>query len=361
MRKGRSSRRSRGSRPPTGVKVSPSSAEALRTEVGVATTGPRVVVGVPPSDPPPAGSESTPSSVEAKANVDAVASAGSLAVLDRSSEKGAEDEKTREEAEAAQPNETASIEVEGKSTGKRNKKKNKNKGGAKAEHAEGARSEVATDPDQLSVPPIGDLAVDEEFFSEGDVSRLVSDAIEGDALTYADNATRKSEPHVVERRARFARYVKWAVTGAVVVCLAAVARTTMSSKTPTTALRSATVVATETARAVPKAAAQAAAPTADLLAAPEAADPAMEPEPVTGDAKEEKTKSRVFLEKRRIEDAIDAGERSVKLDPTDGEAWLILGAAYQEKGNMVEARRAYSSCVKQAMSGPRHECAKMLR
>ncbi|MDF2695456.1 MAG: hypothetical protein K0S65_3839, partial [Labilithrix sp.] len=84
-------------------------------------------------------------------------------------------------------------------------------------------------------------------------------------------------------------------------------------------------------------------------------------EPVTGDAKEEKSKARSLLEKRKIADAIEAGERSVKLDPSDGESWLILGAAYQEKGNMVEARRAYASCVKEAHTGPRNECAKMLR
>ena len=51
----------------------------------------------------------------------------------------------------------------------------------------------------------------------------------------------------------------------------------------------------------------------------------------------------------------------MKLDATDAEAWLILGAAYQEKGNIAEARRAYASCVKEGKTGPRTECAKMLR
>jgi Flp pilus assembly protein TadD len=59
--------------------------------------------------------------------------------------------------------------------------------------------------------------------------------------------------------------------------------------------------------------------------------------------------------------AIEAGERSVQLDPTDGEAWLILGAAYQTKGDAKEARRCYKSCVEQGKRGPRNECAAMLR
>lgn len=298
-------------------------------------------------------------------------------------------------------------------------KKNKKKGAAKEETAK------AADPDDVSVPPIGDIGVDERFFSEGDVSHHVSDAIEGDALTVLDKARRKSEPHVVERRARFVRYVKWAVAGAALVCLAAVARTTMSSKAPVsvpaTAARGAAVVATaEAPPASPKAAASAAAPMAEPAAAaptstttvtaaepantnaitaepanapavtaepanananaaPAAAEPAnananavvaepaagatpeTKPDEVTGDAKEAKAKARSSLEKRKLADAIEAGERSVKLDPTDGEAWLILGAAYQEKGNITEARRAYASCVKEGKTGPRTECAKMLR
>ena len=304
-------------------------------------------------------------------------------------------------------------------------KKNKKKGAAKGEAAKAA----AAEPDDVSVPPVGDIGVDEKFFSEGEVSHHASDAFEGDAVTVPDKAKRKSEPHVVERRARFVRYVKWAVAAAALLCVAAIARTTMSSKAPVsvpaTAARGAAVVATaEAPPASPKAAASAAAPMAEPTAAAPtstttvtataepananaitaepanapaataepanavaaepanapaaAAEPANAPavvaEPananatpetkadeVTGDAKEAKAKARSSLEKRKIADAIEAGERSVKLDPTDGEAWLILGAAYQEKGNITEARRAYSSCVKEGKTGPRTECAKMLR
>jgi hypothetical protein len=53
------------------------------------------------------------------------------------------------------------------------------------------------------------------------------------------------------------------------------------------------------------------------------------------------------------------GLESVRLDPVDGEAWLILGAAYQMVGDAKEARRAFASCLKEGKRGPRGECAAM--
>jgi Flp pilus assembly protein TadD len=84
-------------------------------------------------------------------------------------------------------------------------------------------------------------------------------------------------------------------------------------------------------------------------------------EPDPAQAAKEKTASRIALERGRLGAAIEAGERSVALDPTDGEAWLILGAAYQTKGNAKDARRCYKTCIEQAKRGPRGECAAMLR
>jgi hypothetical protein len=100
-------------------------------------------------------------------------------------------------------------------------------------------------------------------------------------------------------------------------------------------------------------------------AASEAANPAPA-ETAAGEvdpeqAKKEKTTSRVALERGKLTEAIEAGERSVALDPTDGEAWLILGAAYQTKGNAKEARRCYKACLEQGKRGPRGECSAMLR
>lgn len=101
-------------------------------------------------------------------------------------------------------------------------------------------------------------------------------------------------------------------------------------------------------------------------AAPEAAKPAESAKPAdpatpTKTALEEKKDCQRALDRGKAKDAIAAGERSVALDPTDGEAWLLLGAAYQESGKGGEARRCYTACIKEGKRGPKGECAAMLR
>jgi tetratricopeptide (TPR) repeat protein len=466
MRKGRSSRRNRISRPLIGAKAPPSTADALSGEIRPSASSPRVIISVPSSEPPQA--ERAPSSIEANAPVAAdvgratfdktlagigpsrardserptspppkdeggsytlrskdlastVAFGSSATRFEAKGVDSTSDEATKEEGAGG---EGKAVETETKSDAapdaKSDDAKSETKRDAKSEDVEkgeakdeGAKSKSKSATDEgskisknekkkdgakkedagakaaaeASVPPVGDLD-DEDFFSEADVSRhLAAESVDAtDALTVPDKAKRKAEPAVIERRARFARYVKWAVAGAAIVCLAAVARTSMTSK----ATPPPPVAATEPARtsepAAPKAAEPAATPatTATEVAAAEAppaaaptespsasvaptaerATPRTEDSTVaaaTGDAKEEKTKARMLLERRKVAEAIEAGERSVALDPTDGEAWLILGAAYQEKGNIAAARGAYSSCLKEGKSGPRHECAKMLR
>ena len=71
--------------------------------------------------------------------------------------------------------------------------------------------------------------------------------------------------------------------------------------------------------------------------------------------------ARTELSRGHARQSIEAGERSVALDPTDGEAWLVLGAAYQSKGAVADARRCFKACVSQAKRGPRGECSAMLR
>jgi tetratricopeptide (TPR) repeat protein len=98
--------------------------------------------------------------------------------------------------------------------------------------------------------------------------------------------------------------------------------------------------------------------------APPPATAAAPPSLTAGDkaksAAQEKRDARTLLERYRAKDAILAGERAVALDPTDGEAWLILGAAYQEAGQLDGARRAFQACLKQAKRGPVDECRAML-
>jgi hypothetical protein len=78
-------------------------------------------------------------------------------------------------------------------------------------------------------------------------------------------------------------------------------------------------------------------------------------------AEEAKRLAQRELEKGHTEKAIEAGERSVALDATDAEAWLILGAGYDQRRAYAEARRCFATCVQQATRGPRGECAALLR
>jgi Flp pilus assembly protein TadD len=59
--------------------------------------------------------------------------------------------------------------------------------------------------------------------------------------------------------------------------------------------------------------------------------------------------------------AIQLGEHSVELDPTDADAWLVLGAAYLQRGAFRDARRCFSSCAQEATHGARAEGAALLR
>jgi Flp pilus assembly protein TadD len=102
-------------------------------------------------------------------------------------------------------------------------------------------------------------------------------------------------------------------------------------------------------------AAAVAAPPAETAAPAPTEAPELDPKA----AAKEKNTARTLLERGKHNDAIEAGERSVALDPTDGEAWLILGAAYQEKGDMKNARRSYKACLEQGKRGPKYECAAM--
>jgi tetratricopeptide (TPR) repeat protein len=219
----------------------------------------------------------------------------------------------------------------------------------------------------------------------------------------------KLTPEVARRRANLSRYVKLAVAGASALCLAALVKVAVAhnstdsgrarpvamaaaapppAKTaiPATPLPTETAAAAAPATPPPAETAAAAAPAtpppaetaaaaapataapAETAAAPVAAPaetaaaapaPTEAPELDPKAAAKEKNASRSLLERGKDADAIAAGERSVALDPTDGEAWLILGAAYQEKGDMKNARRSYKACLEQGKRGPKYECAAM--
>jgi tetratricopeptide (TPR) repeat protein len=101
------------------------------------------------------------------------------------------------------------------------------------------------------------------------------------------------------------------------------------------------------------------APSAAPEAMPTVSAAAAEPDPKA--AASAKTEAQRALNRGKLDEAIQAGERSVSLDPTDAQAWLILGAAYQEKGNHKDARRCYKSCLSEGKRGDKSECLAMLR
>lgn len=75
-------------------------------------------------------------------------------------------------------------------------------------------------------------------------------------------------------------------------------------------------------------------------------------------------RSRVKLEKRDVLDAIELGEQAVLHDVKSARAWVVLGAAYQQSGDMTNARRCYRMCVRGTpVSGDksREDCAAMLQ
>ena len=265
-----------------------------------------------------------------------------------------------------------------------------------------------TNPDEESVPPVGDLAVVEKFFSEGDLGAHVAASAREDVSDVLDEITAekakaKLAPHVVRRRARFVRVVTWIAGGASALCLVAVVRTVLTPSTsPITTARAAVVTTAEPAPAPvapapvtpaseapkeeekPAAVAAVAAvaerkeeaakqdPKAEAkVEAPTEAKPAVETAESgvaarsaaeqKASALAEKNKARSALESGRLSQAIEAGERSVAADPTDGEAWLLLGAAYQERGKLADARRCYAACIKEGKRGPKGECAAMLQ
>jgi hypothetical protein len=112
----------------------------------------------------------------------------------------------------------------------------------------------------------------------------------------------------------------------------------------------------------PELALPAAAPAASVQSSPPPAAAA----PGTGvadasDAVALKREAQQALEHSKVSLAIEVGQRAVEADPADAETWLILGAAYLQRGHYKEARGCFRSCLEQATEGPRSECKALLR
>ncbi len=265
--------------------------------------------------------------------------------------------------------------------------------------------------------------VAERFFEEGARSErdmmASRDQVQSDAGLELDSmdekAAYKMRPEVRARRARNARYVMWATGFSVLLLVVGLVKHKMARGEQDVARggsAAAEITAPGSAGDTPKVedkgpmAAAAAPAAADPQAAPGAAGevkpaegkpeevkpaagevkadeakgeakadqakpadpsaagaaPATDTPPVSDKtAAQEKHDCQVALEHSAFKKSIEAGERSVALDPTDAEAWLLLGAAYQSLGNGAEARRAFSSCLKEGKKGPVGECRAMMR
>lgn len=174
-----------------------------------------------------------------------------------------------------------------------------------------------------------------------------------------------------ERRRGVARYIASAVVVAGVLGIAAGMRLTAAQSEPgarasrrwltpaqTAPLQTVGPSAAQVAAAVaptvaPATSSSAGAPHTDKSAAPTEADAQA--------ANEAKQASQRALERGNVALSVETGERSVELDSSDAEAWLILGAAYLQRGSAAEAHRCFASCVQLATRGPRRECAALRR
>ncbi len=162
--------------------------------------------------------------------------------------------------------------------------------------------------------------------------------------------------------------IRWIVAVAAGVFLGVTARMLASSSPQAASVATAPVPpAGDPAAAVATSHPAAPAPLAPAAAPPAVGDPApaaasaSAPGATPDEAVDAKRGAQRALDHGKASLAVQLGERSVELDPTDADAWLVLGAAYLQRGAFKDARRCFSSCAKEATHGARGECAALLR
>ena len=220
---------------------------------------------------------------------------------------------------------------------------------------------------------------DELFFAEGDLAsfregtgtasvtppRATSD-VEAAPDLHASILSRASE-----RRRELGRYVAASLALCTAVCVAAAVRAGLgpedrmdAREAPSTV--TAAMVTASAPPVVPAAAPEVPPPPVAPAAKPKHATAAVAPAaPSIASrariARDEKEAARRLLAQGNARDAIASAERSVALDPSDADAWLVLGAAHQEMRHAGSARASFRACVKEAKRGPIAECRAMLR
>lgn len=260
-----------------------------------------------------------------------------------------------------------------------------------------ARKGMASDPDESSIPPVVEHEHEEQFFADAEKKPAVSSGLSGGFDAVDPKHAQKMTAAAHARRAHLTKYVKAAVAAAAVICMAAFIRMKLTSsgdhdtsphaatnvaqvmpqvktpdpvKQPDPAIAPAPVVDNNTPATTDNAVQDTTAGDAKAVELDDMKDaaPSSSPVGVVGDgtakpktAWQEKATAKAALESGNNGTAIAAGERSIALDPTDGETWLVLGAAYQASGNNVQAKRCFNACLTQGKKGPLDECKSMLQ
>ena len=216
--------------------------------------------------------------------------------------------------------------------------------------------EVAPAPPAPAEPVAPTRSFDEDderfFLAEGSLAPtelvVVAPAVDDEEPIPRSRADRIASP----RRRALARWVGGVVAAFAVFCVAAFA--SKSAPTPTVAAPSAPPRTT----LVPAMPVEIPAPVVPPAAPPPAPETETKPDPARALALREV--ARTALSRGAVDTAIERGIESVEADPSDAEAWLVLGAAQMAKGQNAESRSTFVTCTKMATHGPRNECSQML-
>ncbi len=254
----------------------------------------------------------------------------------------------------------------------------------KTQAAQAAREGFDSSVDDTSVPPV-EQEIHEEFFAAGEKDHPLPRAESGPYSALDLRHAQKMTPAAQARRAHLSRYVKWSVGAAAFILFLGIGVQRLRGHPSDEPVRKEVAHATELV-APPQETTNAVTPPPvetttvaemkieelpdEVLGADggkvegKVEDPDKKPEDMPAEkpknAWQEKQAAKAALERGSSGAAIAAGERSVALDPSDGEAWLVLGGAYQAMGNNGQAKRCYNACISQGKKGPTGDCKDML-
>jgi hypothetical protein len=252
---------------------------------------------------------------------------------------------------------------------KRAARRNKKNAQLAAPTAGASTKKVTSVTSLASDPPKGVKAGDilsDPFFRADSLAPAELDARAGVAETGPDGRMgepRKWSAEAKARRARFGKYVVMTVGACTIVLALAGVRHAMGARSnaPSAAARHDVPIRPPPPppSPPPPASDDDVEPTSEIAPPPERFVESTDTD--RNVARREKRESQRALELGHVPEAIERGEKSVAVDPTDREAWLILGAAYQHAGAHEDARRCFQACLTQGKHGATWECAAMLR